>query len=68
MQTTCSGNNSEINLKEKIFNFKKCLEKQSFILLARPNDVIYHSEIAKNKFVQDLNSIINKGLLILEIP
>tara|TARA_B100000963_G_scaffold310170_1_gene286519 strand:+ start:284 stop:961 length:678 start_codon:yes stop_codon:yes gene_type:complete len=68
LQTTCKNNNSGITLNEKINNFKKFLKIQSFILLARPKDIIYQSEAAKNKFIQDLNLVIEKGLLIIEIP
>ena len=67
MPITCK-NNSDRTLKEKINILKKTLAIQSFILLARPNDSIYKSEIAKKKFIQDLTLIVEKGLLILEIP
>ena len=67
MQTTCN-NKPDITLIEKINNFKKFLQVQSFILLARPKNIVYESDIAKNKFIQDLSLIIDKGLLILEIP
>ena len=68
MQTTYNSNYSDINLIQKINIFKKFLKIQSFILLARPNDMVYKSDVAKKKFIQDLTFIINKGLLILEIP
>ena len=68
MQTIYKNNNSDINLTEKINNFKKILKIQSFILLARPKDIVYESNLAKIKFIQDLTFIINKGLSILEIP
>ena len=68
MPTTYNSNYSEINLIEKINNFKKYLKIQSFILLARPKVNVYECETAKKKFIQDLTFIINKGLLILEIP
>tara|TARA_B100000674_G_scaffold328964_1_gene274717 strand:- start:147 stop:821 length:675 start_codon:yes stop_codon:yes gene_type:complete len=68
LPTTYNSNYSEINLIEKINNFKKYLKIQSFILLARPKVNVYQCETAKNKFIQDLTFIINKGLLILEIP
>ncbi len=68
MPTTYNRNNSEISLIEKINIFKKYLTIQPFILLARPNNLVYKSEIAKKKFIQDLTFIINNGLLILEIP
>ena len=68
MQTTYKTNNSDINLTEKINNFKKILKIQSFILLARPKDIIFESNLAKKKFIQDLTFIINKGLSILEVP
>ena len=68
MLTTYNSDNSDLNLKDKINKFKKFLKIQSFILLARPKDIVYKSEIAKKKFIQDLTFIINKGLLILEIP
>ena len=67
MQTTCN-NKPDITLIEKINNFKKFIRFQSFILLARPKDIVYESDIAKKKFIQDLSLIVNKGLLILEIP
>ena len=67
MQTTCN-NKPEITLIEKINNFKKFINIQSFILLARPKDIVYESDIAKKKFIQDLSLIVDKGLLILEIP
>jgi len=66
--TTYKNKNSDINLREKINNFKNTLKIQSFILLARPKDTVYKSDLAKKKFIQDLTFIINKGLLILEIP
>ncbi len=68
MPTTCNKDNSSINLNEKVNNFKKFLKIQSFILLARPKNIVYTSEAAKNKFIQDLNLIIENGLYILEIP
>ena len=68
MPTIYNNNYLNIKLKEKITSFKKYLKIQSFILLARPKDIVYKSEIAKEKFIQDLTFIINKGLLILEIP
>ena len=68
MRTTCKNNKPNLTLIEKINNFKKFLKIQSFILLARPKDIVYSSEVAKKKFIQDLNFIIEQGLLILEIP
>ncbi len=67
MQTTCNKY-PNITLIEKINNFKKFINIQSFILLARPKDIVYESDIAKKKFIQDLSLIVDKGLLILEIP
>ena len=67
MPTTCN-NKPDIPLIEKINNFKKFLNVQSFILLARPKDIVYESDQAKKKFIQDLTLIVNKGLLFLEIP
>ena len=67
MPTTCN-NKPDITLIEKINNFKKFIKFQSFILLARPKDIVYESDIAKKKFIQDLSLIVDKGLLILEIP
>ena len=67
MPTTCN-NKPDIPLIEKINNFKKSLNFQSFILLARPKDIVYESEQAKKKFIQDLTLIVDKGLLFLEIP
>ncbi len=67
MQTTCN-NKPDITLIEKINNFKKFIKLQSFILLARPKDIVYESDIAKKKFIQDLSLIVDQGLLILEIP
>ena len=67
MPTTCN-NKPDITLKEKINNFEKFLKVQSFILLARPKDIVYKSNRAKKKFIQDLSFIVDKGLLILEIP
>ena len=67
MPTTCN-NKREIPLIEKINNFKKFLNVQSFILLARPKDIVYESDQAKKKFIQDLTLIVDKGLLFLEIP
>ena len=67
MPTTCN-NKPDIPLIEKINNFKKFLNVQSFILLARPKDIVYESEQAKKKFIQDLTLIVDKGLLFLEIP
>ena len=68
MPTICNDNEPEIRLIEKIKKFKKLLKFQSFILLARPKDIVYTCEEAKKKFVQDLNFIIEQGLLLLEIP
>ena len=68
MPTICNDNEPEIRLIEKIKKFKKLLKFQSFILLARPKDIVYSCEEAKKKFVQDLNFIIEQGLLLLEIP
>ena len=67
MPTTCN-NKPDIPLIEKINNFKKFLNFQSFILLARPKDIVYESDQAKKKFIQDLTLIVDKGLLFLEIP
>ena len=67
MPTTCN-NKPDITLIEKINNFEKFLKVQSFILLARPKDIVYKSNRAKKKFIQDLSFIVDKGLLILEIP
>ncbi len=67
MPTTCN-NKPDIPLIEKINNFKKFLNVQSFILLARPKDIVYESDQAKKKFIQDLTIIVDKGLLFLEIP
>ncbi len=67
MPTTCN-NKRDIPLNEKINNFKKFLNVQSFILLARPKDIVYESDQAKKKFIQDLTLIVDKGLLSLEIP
>ena len=67
MQTTCN-NKPDIPLIEKINNFKKFLNVQSFILLARPKDIVYESDYAKKKFIQDLTIVVDKGLLFLEIP
>jgi len=68
LPTICNDNEPKIRLREKIKKFKKLLKFQSFILLARPKDIVYTSEEAKKKFVQDLNFIIEQGLLLLEIP
>ena len=68
MLTTCNSDNSDISLLEKINKFKKFLKIQSFILLARPKDIIYINEDEKKRFIQDLTYVINRGLLILEIP
>ena len=67
MPTTCN-NSPDITLIEKINNFNKFLKIQSFILLARPKDIVYKSDIAKKKFITDLSLIVDKGLLMLEIP
>ena len=67
MPTTCN-NKPDIPLIEKINNFKKFINFQSFILLARPKDIVYESEQSKKKFIQDLTLIVDKGLLFLEIP
>ena len=67
MPTTCN-NKPDITLIEKINNFKKSINVQSFILLARPKNIVYESDIAKKKFIQDLGLIVDKGLLTLEIP
>ncbi len=67
MPTTCN-NKPDITLIEKINNFKKFLKVQSFILLARPKDIVYESELAKKKFIRDITSVVDKGLLFLEVP
>ncbi len=67
MQTTCN-NNPDITLIDKINNFKDFLNIQSFILLVRPKHIVYESDIAKKNFIRDLSLIVEKGLLILEIP
>jgi len=67
LPTTCNDK-PDITLIEKINNFKKFLKVQSFILLVRPKNIVYESDVAKKKFIQDLSLIIDKGLLILEIP
>jgi len=67
LPTTCN-NKPDITLIEKINSFKKFLKVQSFILLARPKDIVYESELAKRKFIQDLSTVVEKGLLTLEIP
>ena len=66
MPTTCN-NKPEKTLLEKIYNFKKFLKVQSLILLVRPKDIVYKSETAKKKFIQDLSLIVDKGLLMLEV-
>ena len=68
MLTIYNSNNPNISFSEKINNFKKFLKIQSFILLARPRDIVYESEVAKKKFIQDLDYVVEKGLLIFEIP
>ena len=68
MPTTCKNNNFNISLVEKINIFREFLKIQTFILLARPKDIVYSCEEAKNKFLQDLNFIIEQGLVMLEIP
>ncbi len=67
LPTTCN-NKPNIPLFEKINNFKTFLNVQSFILLARPKDIVYESEQARKKFIQDLTLVVDKGLLFLEIP
>ncbi len=67
MPTTCN-NKPDTTLIEKLNNFKKFLKVQPFILLARPKDIVYESDIAKKKFIQDLSPLVDKGLLNLEIP
>jgi len=67
LPTTCN-NKPDIPLIEKINNFKKFLNVQSFILLARPKDIVYECDHAKKKFIQDLTLVVDKGLLFLEIP
>jgi len=67
LPTTCN-NRPDITFIEKINNFNKFLKIQSFILLARPKDIVYESDIAKKKFITDLSLIVDKGLLMLEIP
>ena len=67
MPTTCN-NKPDIPLIEKINNFKKFLNVQPFILLARPKDIVYENDQAKKKFIQDLTLVVDKGLLFLEIP
>ena len=68
MPTTYNSNYSDKKLNQKIYNFKKFLEIHSFILLARPKDIVYESDHAKKKFIQDLTLVVDKGLLFLEIP
>ena len=68
MPTTYNSDNTNIKLIDKINKFKKSLKIQFFILLVRPKDTVYKSETAKKKFILDLELIIEKGLLNLEIP
>ncbi len=68
MLTTCNDDKSDKTLKEKIIIFKKFINIQTFILLIRPKNIIYSSEDAKKKFIQDLNFIVEQGLSIFEIP
>jgi len=68
LQTTYNNKKPSLTLIEKIGNFKKFLKIQSFILLARPKDIVYKSDVAKKKFIHDLSFVVEKGLLILEIP
>tara|TARA_B100000212_G_scaffold257307_1_gene197486 strand:+ start:641 stop:1324 length:684 start_codon:yes stop_codon:yes gene_type:complete len=68
LQITCNNNKPNITLIKKINNFKESLKTQSFILLARPKDIAYTSNVGKKKFIKDLSLIVEKGLLILEIP
>ena len=68
LPNTYNDNNQDLSLIEKVKKFKKCLKRQPFILLARPNDNVYTSEKAKRKFIKDINFIIDQGLLNLEIP
>ncbi len=68
MPTIYREDKSDIILIEKVKKFKAFLKYQSFILLARPKDVVYTNKAAKKKFIQDLDFIIEQGLSILEIP
>ena len=68
LPTIYNSNNRDIKLIKNICKFKNSLKIQNFILLARPKAKVYECESAKKKFIQDLNYIIQKGLLILEIP
>ena len=67
MLTTSENTNSETIIK-KNDRFKNYLEKQPFILLARPCDSVYESRTSRNKFEKNLEIIISRGLLNLEIP
>ncbi len=57
-----------ITLLDKINSFKGFLRRQPFILLARPNDLVYKDENEKCKFISNIKYIIDKGLINLEIP
>jgi len=59
---------NQISLLDKINKFKKYLFDQPFILLARPNKEVYKDELARKKFENKLNQLINIGLLNIEIP
>tara|TARA_Y100001933_G_scaffold232317_1_gene250855 strand:+ start:109 stop:786 length:678 start_codon:yes stop_codon:yes gene_type:complete len=55
-------------LLDKINIFKEFLKFQPFIILARPNKLVYEDESEKIKFIQKLKFIIDKGCINIEIP
>ena len=48
--------------------FNNSLRTQPFFLLARPKEIIYDCELARNSFKNDIKYIVGQGLKNLEVP
>jgi len=55
-------------LINKIRKFNNSLRTQPFFLLARPKEIIYECELARNSFKEDIKYIVGQGLKNLEVP
>ena len=62
--------NDELNFKyqDKVNNFKKNISVHPFILLLRPQKIIYQNKIYQDIFLKEIENIISAGLKFLELP
>ncbi len=60
--------NSLFHFSDKVNNFQKSIEILPFFLLVRPDKSIYRDNSFKQKFKDNLQEIIDKGLVNLELP